>query len=76
MTRTGGTCTFERGEDVTTNLLFRFSFGMDFKTQEIEFSPIKRVQAEAEREGAIEGRTSFVPPIGGGQSALLPEEDG
>jgi len=49
---------------------------MDFKTQEIEFSPIKRVQAEAEREGAIEGRTSFVPPIGGGQSALLPEEDG
>lgn len=62
MTRTGSTCTFERGEDVTTNLLFRFSFGMDFKTEGIEFSPIKRIQAETEKEGAIEGKNFVCIP--------------
>lgn len=40
---------------------------MKFKTEKIEFSPIKAIQAEAEREGAVslaQGIPKFLPPLG------------
>ncbi len=48
-------------------LLLRLLFEMEFKTRGLEFSPIKQIQAEAERRGAVslaQGVPEFLPPLG------------
>lgn len=52
---------------------------MRFKTEEIEFSPIKRLQAEAEKEGAVslaQGIPKFLPPLGIRKAAVAAIERG
>jgi len=52
---------------------------MSFKTETVEFSPIKRFQAEAERVGAVslaQGIPKFLPPLGIRKAAVVAIERG
>lgn len=52
---------------------------MFYKTKDIQFSPIKRIQAEAEERGAVslaQGIPRFLPPLGVRRAAMAAIEEG
>ena len=69
---------FGRNCDNWFGLSFLF-MKMNFKTEKIEFSPIKRIQAEAEKAGAVslaQGIPKFLPPLGIRKAAAAAIERG